>query len=606
MIRTPLTLPARRWRAGFVRREDGAITILGLVMFSLMILGGGMALDIMRSETRRAEMQNTVDRAVLAAAGLDQTRSGEEIVRDYLRAAGLDEEAVTVTSVENASERLITAEINARTESLFLRFLGVDELMQPISAQAREVRIELELSLVVDISGSMGGKKIAALRTAASEFVAELLRDRAHLTTVSLIPYNDRVNAGHLVEEYFPFSNEHRVSRCAVFEPADFLRTGLDPNERLQRMGHFDPSTHHRAGNATGLVDDPNCLTDDFGAVLPWSSDVAELQTRIDGLVAGGSTAIDLGVKWGALLLDPTSADELEAMASDGHVDGGFVGRPNRFDAPGVHKVLVVMTDGLNVKQWDLEKDRLSGPSRVYVHVEPTSDFTVDWGTDALVIDDSTSPPTGEVADGRNVVIDAGLGTVDLALSEIGTTIGQTYANGRRNGMGGVNYNSQGRTNEYAFDGEPGSEVYYSFWSIKNGSYYIPHLDEFHAQPFGGADAVQLDWAELYGALSLRYIGNELLKDAPWLDRSYYANVRRTTYDYDSADVNLSAICKAARDQGVLIYTISFQAPTRGQDAMRDCAGTENPSRYSDVEGLNISSAFDDVLAAVSKLRLTQ
>ena len=73
-----------------LRAEDGSLTIFGLMIFLLMLTAGGIALVIMRSEVDRTELQYAADRGTLAAAGLEQTRSAEEIVKDYIRAAGLE------------------------------------------------------------------------------------------------------------------------------------------------------------------------------------------------------------------------------------------------------------------------------------------------------------------------------------------------------------------------------------------------------------------------------------------------------------------------------------------------------------------------------------
>ncbi|MDG2452861.1 MAG: Tad domain-containing protein, partial [Paracoccaceae bacterium] len=69
------TRSAKRFVKEFARDEDGAFIIFSLFMFVLMLLTAGMALDLMRYETHRARLQGTLDRAVLAAADLDQTLS---------------------------------------------------------------------------------------------------------------------------------------------------------------------------------------------------------------------------------------------------------------------------------------------------------------------------------------------------------------------------------------------------------------------------------------------------------------------------------------------------------------------------------------------------
>ena len=52
----------------FGRDEDGSIIVLTLLLLFGMLIVGGMAVDFMRYESRRAQLQSVSDRAVLAAA----------------------------------------------------------------------------------------------------------------------------------------------------------------------------------------------------------------------------------------------------------------------------------------------------------------------------------------------------------------------------------------------------------------------------------------------------------------------------------------------------------------------------------------------------------
>jgi len=58
--------------SGFLCDENGTVTIFALMMFILMLAAGGIAIDVMRYETQRTQLQYTLDRAVLAAAALNQ------------------------------------------------------------------------------------------------------------------------------------------------------------------------------------------------------------------------------------------------------------------------------------------------------------------------------------------------------------------------------------------------------------------------------------------------------------------------------------------------------------------------------------------------------
>lgn len=578
------TRPGRPHRLrAFWRAEDGSLTILGLLLFVMMLAAGGVALDTMRAERQRAALQTTIDRGTLAATSIAQTRPGDEVMRDYLRAAGIPQDGVQIVATDNGFERSVSVDAVAVTPSLFMDALGVDELRQPIRASAIEMRSEVELSLVVDISGSMNDsgrnpEKMASMQRAAKEFVGKLLQGREERTFVSLVPYHEWVNLGSTASRYFPLTDAHDLSRCVVFSDAEFRRLDLPPGEALIRKGHFDKT---ESKNSLGPVPEPECATNDDAAVLPWSSNVTELWSEIDKLRADGSTAINVGAKVGLLLLDPSSRARMTAMINDAsleedrRVDRVFLDHPVDYRTEGTHKVLVLMTDGENNTQHDLKPQYKSGPSTVYVFQERRYQSCDD---DGIPNDCFDFNPAGPAA----------------AAHTFGTAKNPD-----------VNKDSL--------------RPYYSLWSESRQKWYIHPANIWADKPHGGAEAMQLDWQELLAVAPTRWILGTLLKDVfvenpatgirsrDNATRAQYDNLWHKTHDKNAkADANLADVCAAARAQGVIIYAIAFQAPSVGRRAMQNCAGTEHPDRYFDVQGLDMDTAFDDILASVSRLRLTR
>ena len=64
------------------------ITIFTCFMIVIMVMVCGIGVDIMRHEMERNLIQSVADRAVLAAADLDQELDPEAVVRDYFLKAG--------------------------------------------------------------------------------------------------------------------------------------------------------------------------------------------------------------------------------------------------------------------------------------------------------------------------------------------------------------------------------------------------------------------------------------------------------------------------------------------------------------------------------------
>lgn len=77
-------------------------------------------------------------------------------------------------------------------------------------------------------------------------------------------------------------------------------------------------------------------------------------------------------------------------------------------------------------------------------------------------------------------------------------------------------------------------------------------------------------------------------------------------YSQAQQDLNTLAVCTALRNQGVLIYTIAFEAPWAGQNLMWNCASS--PSHYFDPANgglLNVFAAIGNNVVTQT-LRLTQ
>ena len=340
--RTSLTALMRGGDA-FLRDEQGSMSYFALVSSLVMMVFGGIGVDMVFAELNRTKVQNTLDRAVLAAADLDQTLEPSAVVADYMAKMGLGDALVDSSIDEGLNYRIVTADGYVEMPSNFIGLLGVETTQAAGHAQATERFNKVEVSLVVDISGSMqNNSKMDNLKAAASGFVDTVLADGSEdLVSVSLVPYSEQVNAGPDILNHLPVNWKHGFSHCLEMPNSVFSSTELDTSITYDQMQHFQ---WNYSGHNT--LTDTVCPRYDYERIAPFSQDAAALKKQIGKLTPRAGTSIFLGMKWGTALLDPSTRDIASGLISDGVVSSVFEGRPVDYDDEDVLKTVVLMTDG--------------------------------------------------------------------------------------------------------------------------------------------------------------------------------------------------------------------------------------------------------------------
>ncbi len=336
----------------FLRDCRGNVAIIvAFVVLPMLVLAGG-ATDIARLESRRVQLQDGVDRAVLAAASLTQTVSVEATVMDYLKTLDFLDEVELDYDYDvslNAREVTVTASYDMPTG--FLHLINIQTLPVRVSATAHEQRSNLEISLILDLSGSMrfdNPTRLSMLRPAAKEFVDTLLTpESTPTTTISIVPYAGSVNPGTTAFAQLGVPRRHNNSSCVEFAAADYT-TGTIPFAARTQVPHF--TVNHT--NQNDAVLGWSWCPQEVSAITYLSNNAALLKSRIDSVKMFDGTGTAIGTNWGLLLLDPAMNSFVDRMASVGAVSSQFANRPAPFRDPETLKIIVLMTDGEISAQW--------------------------------------------------------------------------------------------------------------------------------------------------------------------------------------------------------------------------------------------------------------
>ncbi len=551
----------------FQRDEDGSLVIFSLFIFLCMLMFGGIAVDLMLYENERTHLQNSTDRAVLAAANLDQTVDPKTVVVDYLAKVGINisEDNVTVREIGTMpviTGRQVSVDIDGQFETMLMNLVGVEDLPLGAASQATEAINDVEVSLVLDISGSMGwNSKLSRMQDAANDFAAQILAGSEDgRVSLSVVPYSTQVSAGDSLLGLMNTHHAHSRSHCVNFPSSSFDTTEIDHTVSLPQTAHFDPwkgyngysddTTRNEKRHPENFV----CRTEDHADILPWQNDITTITGQIDALTAGGNTSIDVAVKWGAALLDPSMQTQLTALQATGDVPAEFVQRPFAFDRPDTLKFIVVMTDGINTTQYYLRDEYKEGTSQIYRYDDDTNDSDNTLYYSRLAPEDADEDGDGD--------------------------------------------------------------WYEEYYRAYDRHYYD---QPYHDQATGYEGPVvldadesltQLSWLDVWAEMSMSWRAYQLYYRQDWNANHYYDNYWRGSnsplgqISASTKDDRLDDICDAAKDQDVVIFTIGFEVTDSSAAVMRSCAST--PSHFYRVEGLDIEYAFASIANKINQLKLTQ
>ncbi len=549
---TPKALPAaprlRQAARHFARNEDGSLIVFGMVLFVLMIMIGGIAVDVMRYEQRRVALQQTIDRSVLAAAALNQSLDPEAVVNDYFDKADLLPHLKSVVVREGLNFRNVEAAAGSDLRTFFMHMVGIPELAVDTLSQAEQRIGNVEIALVLDISGSMNSNNRATnMKAAAKDFIDTVLgNDVEGRISISIVPYNGQVNLGPVLRAKFnatPTNGAANVD-CVDLPASVYTTLTLSRTLQLPMTAHADTFSTTTQGtsytaiqghtvDASGTRTNVWCPPEATNIVRVMSNNRTQLKAQIDALKVVGATSINAGMRWGLMLLDPAMRPMINELIASGHVNPGFGGRPFDWTDDEAMKVIVLMTDGEHFAEERVNLAYKSGDSPIYY----------SSADNAFAIEHTTGRPSGVSNNNR------------------------FWYPARSSGSG-------------------------EWTSLRTGY-------------------VKQTWPQVWARARLSWVAWQLYARALGTSSSTRTNQYntamnnfRTLTPIGTMDTQLDTMCNLAKNRGVLIYGIAFEAPSNGKKVIEKCASTI--AHYYDATGLEIRSAFRSIAANISQLRLTQ
>lgn len=191
---------------GNERGNVAMIFAFSLPVLAMISLGG---IDYQRASTARSNLQDALDAATLAAARAPTNDAGalNQIGRAALRAnlaasqtgAFNDSDATFTLDANQVVIAEATMQVNTLIANVVLppygRFFD-DQLPVTVHSEVNRASKNIEVALVLDVTGSMRGRRIADLKDAARQLVEIVVQDEQEpfYSRMAIIPYSSGVN----------------------------------------------------------------------------------------------------------------------------------------------------------------------------------------------------------------------------------------------------------------------------------------------------------------------------------------------------------------------------------------------------------------------------
>jgi len=336
--------PAADLIGRFRADQGGGVAILFALAIVLLIGLVGGAVDFARAYRAQTLIQNGMDAAALAAARVKQTGGSDAdavgAARSYMRAivrqfALSGDAEFTVTDGGATIQGLA----DYRFGVAFLRVLGFDQLTIQSGSTATfgigsASRTNVELVMMLDVTGSMRGRKIEDLKIAAEDLISIVVADDQSGATskIGLAPF---ANSVKLDVQLFRGATGRDNSGHSSYRGCVTERTGA---------AAYTDQTPGTAAYLVPLEDVGGGSCTDGRDILPLTSRKSELQRVIRQLTAAGTTAGHLGTAWAWYLLSPNWATLFDSDSRPEPYENIAARHAN--GEPKLRKIAVLMTDG--------------------------------------------------------------------------------------------------------------------------------------------------------------------------------------------------------------------------------------------------------------------
>ena len=339
---------------GFLGSESGHVAIIYGMFLVPLVSAVGMSIDYSSAVTAKTKIQSALDAAALAAGRTLQTTGStseaESVAQSHFNSA-LSSGINAVLSVDSVDGNVGKVDLSATAQvpTKFMGVVGVNYVDVKATSQAElalggEGDKDIEVSMMLDVTGSMYGSRLTNLKLAAKDLVQIVLQGNSlsNLTArIALVPFSEAVNAYSYMSQVAPSLPSSKTFLYKYGYYKTWYLTSKCVTERVGTEAFTDAAP--TGSNQVGRMYTSNGYCKPSTEIVPLTSDKTLLDNTIDSFYASGYTAGHLGAAWAWYTLSPNWKDIWPANS-----------KPADYDPEKTDKIAILMTDGeLNTQYKD-------------------------------------------------------------------------------------------------------------------------------------------------------------------------------------------------------------------------------------------------------------
>ncbi len=347
----------------FPKDTSGNVSMIFVILLFPIIMAAGGALDYAMAVNMKTKMQNALDAATTAVCS-DPSKSPEATLRDRLsqqisefglqllpeppegenQSTPTGSQAIVLNTAFDFNTGSMIPSLQTNMPTTVLNLAGLDSINLGVTTSISCGAKRLELSLVLDVTGSMGSTvngstKLSSMKTAAND-VFDIFENNMQLgaARIALVPFSEAVNVGPtlapLVRGNVPstktFQKWNGDTRTWNLTTCVTGRTGSQA---------YTDSAPGSGSYVSPMYKSSSCKPSQ--QIVPLTNDVANLRAVVNGFSASGATAGHVGTAWGWYLLSE-SWGSLFPQES----------QPEPVNEDELIKATIIMTDGVYNRQY--------------------------------------------------------------------------------------------------------------------------------------------------------------------------------------------------------------------------------------------------------------